>query len=62
MPLPPELTEEIKKNIKASELKIKELKPEIERARLAGIDVSEEKKELVKLEKQTADLKLQYGK
>lgn len=62
MPLPPELTEEIKKRIKEGKEKIKELKPEIEKARLAGLDVADQKKELAALEKAMLDLELQYGK
>jgi len=62
MPLPSELLLEIKKRIKEGKEKIKELEPEIEKARLAGLDVSEQKKDLAKLKQQMLDLELQYGK
>ena len=62
MPLPPELTEEIKKRIKEGKEMVKELEPEIERAKLAGIDVIGQKKELVELKRKLLDLELQYGK
>lgn len=62
MPLPPELLDEIKKRIKDGKERIKVLKPEIEKAKMAGIDVAAEKKELAKLEKAILDLELQYGK
>jgi len=62
MPLPPELEKQIRENIKKAEEEIKKLKPELERAKLAGIDVQDMIKELKEKEQQLQKLKLHYGK
>jgi len=61
MPLPIEILSEVRENIKAAEQALVGLTTEINKARTAGIDVTEQVKELEELKKQIRQLKSVYG-
>lgn len=61
MALPPEVLKQIKENVALAEKQIKEIEPEIEKAMLAGIDVSDQRKKVTELKTQVAKLKTQYS-
>jgi polyhydroxyalkanoate synthesis regulator phasin len=60
MALPPELENQIKEAIKDAEKRIKEIEPEIEKAKKAGIPAEDLEKELHQLKQQVANLKAVY--
>lgn len=62
MALPKEVEEEIKKSILTAEAQIKDLEPEVARAKRAGIDVSEDEARLARLKEQVYRLKAEFGK
>ena len=61
MALPQEVLKQIKENVALAEKQIKEIEPEIEKAMLAGIDVSDQRKKVTELKTQVAKLKTQYS-
>lgn len=61
MPLPAANIAIIKKAIADGEAKIKDIEPEINKAILAGIDVSDHQRQLTDLKGKVAKLKQQYG-
>jgi seryl-tRNA synthetase len=60
MALPPEIEQQIKEAIQEAEKRIKELEPEIERAKKAGIPADDLERELNQLKQQLANLKAVY--
>lgn len=61
MPLPIEVLTEVRENIKAAEQALTGLVTEINKARTAGLDVTEQQKEMEELKKQIRQLKAVYG-
>ena len=62
MALSKEALDQIKNNLKIAEKTLKELEPEIEKARMAGIDVTDQKKKATELKIAINKMKLVYGK
>jgi len=62
MSLPLETITVIKENVSAAEKAIKELEPEIARAKAAGLDVSDNEKTLNDFKNKLANLRAQYGR
>jgi len=62
MALPPETERKIKNDILEAEKLLKKWEPEVERAKMAGIDVSDQMAEIRKLRVQIEKMKLVYGK
>jgi len=61
MPLPIEVLAEVRENIKTAEQALTGLTAEINKARTAGLDVTEQQKEMEELKKQIRQLKAVYG-
>ena len=61
MALSPEVPQQVREGIKAAEKGLKDLTSEIEKARLAGIDVTDQQKEMEELKKHARQLKSVYG-
>jgi len=62
MPLPPETLNNIEERLKKAKEIYKDLKPEIDRAKAAGIDVTQQMKQLAELEEQIRKLEIAYIK
>lgn len=60
-PIPAETLAKVRANIKSAEEALVDLKAEISKARLAGIDVSDQQKNAEDLSKQIKQLKTVYG-
>lgn len=61
MPIPNDVLAKVQGNIKNGELALKDLNAEISKARLAGIDVTDQQKEAETLGRQIKQLKSVYG-
>lgn len=62
MALPIEVLAEIRQNIKEAETALKEMETEVNKAQLAGIDVTAERKDAEELKAKIRQLKSVYGK
>jgi hypothetical protein len=62
MPLPSDKVTEIKQGLKDAEAALKDADSEIAKARLAGLDVTEQQKEAEELRKRVKQIKAVYGK
>jgi len=62
MPLDRETERNIKEKISEAERILKKWEPEVERAKMAGIDVSAQLKEIRELKTSIEKMKLVYGK
>lgn len=60
-PIPAETLSKVRANIKSAEEALVDLKAEISKARLAGIDVSDQQKNAEDLARQIKQLKTVYG-
>lgn len=62
MPMDKETEKKIREDIREAERLLKEIEPEVERAKAAGLDVTEQLKRVRELRASIEKMKLVYGK